>query len=700
MIFPSQITGLLRLTLKRFFPLAFLILILGEAIGNAGGLYHVFTPEIDGLRIPVARPTVISSRSHVTVSDYWLEYNFTQTFFNDNDVQVTGLYIFPLPDRVDNLQVKLEGSKGAHKILTPEKAFQLIKKIAVKTNSSALLEHTGKALLVIEQMSIAPKKQKTISLIYRTREHHEKNHLSIHVTLAGERHALGPVGELLITVRFKTSRVVRNLLSPTHEFSAYTETPYRKLAKVVVNNTIVKTDFALLATFSGLGLDLCVIPHYETGTSGAFLAFISPPEDENQESRKLREIVLIIDVSGSLDQNVLQNAKKTAGLILGRLRSEDRFNIIIVQTSARQLWPGVRKASKLNMKKALKAINNIEAKGATDLYNGLILASGQFNAPKTTRTSILITDGRATVGVVDPRTIIKGLVKANSNKARFFCIALGKTPDMALLDKIAQVTGGASVIINNEDKPEKVLERILNQISPPVLSGLSISIEGAEGAKVIPERIADLLPFETAIIVGKFKVNSPKDPVTVRLLASMDGNLVKMENTFHKRTTNSPKPYITRLWAMRRMGELLESLWFSGPDQRVRKDIIRMVQKYGLPAPESVKNLPAASIRPAVDEQLGVLVWRLKSSNTVYSEVAGGYKYAHGKVFRRSENKWVDLDFHPGARVEKIEFLSPEYFEIAENSKELARILSIDSDLVVMHKDRAFSIQSSETSGI
>lgn len=702
MIFPSQKSGppgRLRLTLKKISPLALLILILFETFGYAGGIYHIFTPEVDGALIPAARPTVISSRSHVTVSDYWVEYNYSHTFLNDNDVKVTGLYIFPLPDGARDFQLKLQGSKVDYKILSPAKAFQRIKRIAVNTNSSALLEHTGKSLLVIEPMSIAPKKQKTISLIFRTKKNYPKNHMSINVTLAGERYALGPVGELLITVRFKTSRVVRNLLSPTHEFKTYTETPYRKLARALRNNVRVKTDFSLLATFSGLGLDLCVIPHYDTETSGTFLAFISPPVDESQESDKLKEIVIIIDVSGSLNHSLVENAKKTASLVLGRLRTEDKFNVIIVGTKARQLWPRVRKASQANLSEAVSAINNIDAKGATDLYNGLILAASQFNARRITRAAVLITDGKATVGVIDPRTIIQGLVTANSTRARFFCIALGAAPDMALLDKIAQVTGGASAIIDDNHKPESVLERTFTQISPPILSRISISIEGAGDMKLIPERIADLLPFETAIIVGKFHVKSPKKRVTIRLKARMNGNLVNMESGFTNRALYSTKPYIARLWAMRKMALLLESLWFSGPDQSVRKEIIQMVQKYGLPAPESVKNLPASSIRPAVDEQLEVLVWRLKSSTEVYSQVANGYKYAYGKVFKRSENKWVDLDLRPAASVKKVAFLSPEYFNIAEKSKELARILSIDSDLVVRSKGRALSIESEQTNG-
>jgi hypothetical protein len=148
---------------------------------------------------------------------------------------------------------------------------------------------------------------------------------------------------------------------------------------------------------------------------------------------------------------------------------------------------------------------------------------------------------------------------------------------------------------------------------------------------------------------------------------------------------------------MRRLAGLLEDLWFSGPNREVREEIIRITRDHGLPAPESLKRLPADSIRPAVDERLGDLIWRFKKSTVVRAQEAKGYRYISGKVFRRSARGWIDVEYDPAIDSRTLVFLSEEYFDFLKNNPELARYFALDSDIIFRHQNRGVIVESRQT---
>jgi Ca-activated chloride channel family protein len=608
-------------------------------------------------------------------------------------VTVKGLYIFPLPRGARDTEVRIQGHKRRTETLGSQEGFERLRRIVVQTKDSSLLEHIGGKLLIIDPVVLAAGKQKTISVEFRIPGILDSGHMDIPVTLAGERHALGPVGELLITVRFKTSQVVRNLLSPTHEFEVFRESPYRLIATVSEKGRRIKSDFSMVAMFTAANIGLKVLTNPQSRGAGAFLAFVSAPLDQGYEIEGRKEIVLIIDTSGSLTDRGLKTAKQAALLILGKLRGSDRFNVVEVGVRAKTLWPESKRANKKNLRAALELINGLKKSGGTDLYNGLIISAGCFASRAPTKASIVITDGKATVGPVTPKDIIKGLDKANRKKARHFALAMGPEPNMALLDKMVLSTGGACILHDKDGDLESTVDQLFLKISPPTLSHLSLEFEGLDTRFIVPEPIPDLYPSETALILGKYELKGG-GPRRVKLKAKMEGEYRVVTESFPNGGRAFSRPHITRLWAMGRLAMLMEKLWFSGPDPLVGKKIMDLARAHGLPALESAQTDGPGTVSPNVDERLGALIWKLKRSTTVTTVAAKGYKYVDGKVFKRREGRWMDIAYKNGPISRRLTFLSDEYFNFLRDNMDLAAFFALDSDVTVMKGNKAIGVYS------
>ncbi len=172
-----------------------------------GGVLHAFPPTLRDEAFAVARPTLLHSRTLVTVSESTIEYDIDQTFLNNNDLPIEGVFLFPLPKgigpadgeaRVDGLSVPLN-------IVPEDSFFSLLRNWTEAANDAALLELAGKNVLVIKPVTMAVNQQKSFRIRFSQQHSIEDDALELLVSLVGERYSLGPVGTLEFLVRLKMS---------------------------------------------------------------------------------------------------------------------------------------------------------------------------------------------------------------------------------------------------------------------------------------------------------------------------------------------------------------------------------------------------------------------------------------------------------------------------------------------------------------
>lgn len=659
----------------------------------AGGILHVFPPRVDGEEFAVARPTVLLSRTLVTVSDDSIEFRVNQTFYNNNEYPVQGLFLVPLGKErpCSQPEVKLDGITASSQVLAVGDFFALLKELTIGMHDPSLLGLAGQYVLVVRPVNMGVKQQRSFKVQYEVRGSSAQGMQDLIVSLAGERYALGPVGELEIRVRYKVHVPIRNLFSPTHHLSVFRESPYRCQVAARSEGSRVQRDFRLITFFSGDDLDLRVLTHRTSGEKGSFLASVAPPVAARGSSVADKDVVFLMDCSGSMRTENLSLARAAVKFCLERLRPGDRFNIVTVGTRAEKMAPRLVPANAKNVLDAVRHLNAIGDCGGTDLYNGLIVCLEQFQTRRRPAIVVFVGDGQSTVGITDPDRMVADVKRNNKSDARFVVLAVGPQPDVALLDRIATATKGRSIQFPPHDDVDSFMNRFFAGVSPPRVSAIRLRFDLIKPEHLSPNPIPDLFGDEGLFVLGKYTTTADVN-ARVRLSGSLSGKAQTVTRFFRFPLSDPQHWYIPHLWAMRRVGALLETEWPKGADEAVRREVKELTTRYGFRTPPRAERLRRQGEATAMPKELGGLLWTLKKSVVPSDVQSDAYRHVDGKVFRRERDRWVDTQYDASMPTVPVRFLSDEYFKLLEQAPELGPFFAVGPDVTMVREGSAVAV--------
>lgn len=660
----------------------------------AGGILHVFVPEVDGKAYAVARPTVLLSRTLVTASESATEYRIDQTFYNGDEFPLKGIYLLPLGkmDLHAHPEVSVDMVNTPCELLSPEDFLPELKELTLSMNDPSLLGLAGQKVLVVRSVSIGARHQKSFRVEFASRSSLEKDLLDIHLPLDGERYALAPVGELEVRVRLKLSSPIRTVFSPTHHLSIFKEAPHRCLATVELKTKRVRNDFRLLAFLSGEDLDMRLLTHRSGGRKGAFLTLLLPPTVSTKPREPDRDVVLLLDTSGSMGVQYLEMAKSGLIFCLERLRPGDRFNVLIMGTRVGRMAERLVLANEDNVKQAVGFVNSAETGGGTDLYNGMIMALEQFPSRRRPCIVIVAGDGRGTVGVIDPTAIIEDVRRSNRAQARIFVLALGKHSDAVLLDKLASATRGNCIHVTADQGFESIMNRFLTAVSPPTASELDLSFEGVLTEHVMPEPVPEMFGQESVMVLGRY--SETMDATSkARLRAKVRGGVRSVTRLCTFPEVNLGHPYVPALWAMRRLALLLERERLKGLDEQAKAEISQLSGDFGfrIPVSGSPDHLRRLAKGPRRDS--GELLWALKTSQVPADVESHQHRHINGKAFRKEGGVWIDTLYRHLMQTVTIDFLGREYFSLLQQNPELGPYLALGPQVTFVHGKSAIAVR-------
>ncbi len=658
----------------------FLIMIPVQCLG--GGIFHVYAPTLKDEAFAVARLSVLVSKALITVSESYIEYRIDQTFFNDNDYPLDGFFLLPVEhDRASiKPDVRVDGSPTPFTLLTAEEFLPTLRKLTVSMKDPSLLGLAGASVVVVQPVHIGVRQQKSFRVQYRKPLTLENDALEILLPMDGERYSRGPVGELDIRVKLKMSRPVRTVLSPSHHLTITREAPHRCLVTAKTVGKRVRHDFRLLTTFSGEDLDLRLFTNRSPGKNGAFMAIVSPPIMPGKDKELDKDIVFLMDVSGSMGKADLDSAKKAVVFGLEKLRPADRFNVLTVGTWTGRMADSLVPANAENLLKAAQFVNASHGSGGTDMYNGLINALEQFTSRKRPGIVVFVGDGRATVGITNRETINEDVRRNNKTRARIFVLNMGDA-DVAMMDNVAVSNRGASFRLRGTDEFPSAMDRFLAGVSRPEASELSVAFQDVVVQDVEPESIPDLFGQESAVVFGRY--DSTQDISSrVRLRAMVRGRVKTVTKSFRFPRVDESHPYIPRLWAMRRVARLLDKESLKGSEPNLRHQIVMLAREFGFRLPATLAT-PAEQFSPS-HKDTGGLLWSYKMSAVAEDVESDEYRRVGGKVFRLDKGLWVDTEYRSSTQARKVEFLSDDYFSLLGGDPTLGQYLALGPDVILV----------------
>jgi Ca-activated chloride channel family protein len=260
------------------------------------------------------------------------------------------------------------------------------------------------------------------------------------------------------------------------------------------------TNFRLYLS-GGEGLiDTRLLPYREADDDGYFSLLFSPIIDLDESVA--RDVVLVLDRSGSMEGEKMEQAISAAEYVLSNLGPDDRFAVVdfsrFVQTADIELRPAADAQMGIDYVRGLAAGGNTNISGALD--RGMAFLDGERPG-----TVIFVTDGLATVGIESAEGILEVAERAAPDRTQLFAFGVGYDVDTTLLDALATTFTGSSHYVTPEERIDTEVARLWERVSTPVLTDIAIEIDGVETWDLAPAEISGIFAGNQALLTGRYE---------------------------------------------------------------------------------------------------------------------------------------------------------------------------------------------------
>jgi Ca-activated chloride channel family protein len=545
------------------------------------------TPGMPSVPTPGHRPVLQASVSFglhlqdeqvkVDIVDQVAKTYITQTFSNDTDSNLAGTYLFPLPEDTtfSSFSLHIDGKPVEGKILEANAARTEYEQIVRRMVDPGLLEFADYKTVRARIFPIPAHGTKKVELEYTQVLKAENGMLKYRFPLKAEGEA-EPVDSIKMDVKLAGKQPIRTIWSPTHTVESKRSGETEARVSLAASNTVPDKDFLLYYSVSDKDVSANLLTHRKTDEDGYFLMTLSPPLTAKGPSAK--DIVVISDTSGSMQGDKMAQNQKALKYIVNALSQEDRFSLVQFNTDAEAFSSKLMNATPENKKAAEKFVDDLEARGGTNIGDALSLGTTILNEESTRPAYlVLITDGEPTVG----ETGIDNLLKSIKSKRdiRIFDFGVGYDVNTRLLNKLAEDHHGTSQYVEPSESLEVALSNFYQKIKSPVLSDVKIAYDGIQVKDVYPKDVKDIFAGQQVLLLGRYK---GEGKASLKLTGRINGENKDYAFPVEFAKEDTGHSYLPRIWAMRRIGYLTDVAHANDESKEVIDEIIALSQKYGI----------------------------------------------------------------------------------------------------------------------
>lgn len=662
---------------------------------------------------------------HVTVEiiDQVATTRVDQVFRNDNDWTVEGTYVFPIPygAAVDAFTLWIDGEPVEGEILDRDEARGMYEEIVRTLRDPALLEYTDQQAVQASIFPIPPGGERRIELQYSQVLQADNGLIHYRYPLNTEKFSTEPLESVIVSVDVESNAPVRSVYSPSHEVAIDRQGQFR--FKVGYEDAFVKPDqdFDLFYSLSqeDIGLNLMTYRDPESDDpEGFFLLLASPSVEVDPQESIPKDVLVVLDKSGSMDGEKFRQAQAALRYILENLNPDDRFNLVAFSTDVVAYSPEIQPAKEAG--EAIRWSQSLAAVGSTDIYRALMEA---IDMASSTRPTILIflTDGLPTEGITDTQRILQDVNAAADDPVRLFNFGVGYDVDTYLLDSLAQKNRGTTTYVTPDQAIDEAVSGFFAKVNLPVLTDIEIDYGEVITFDIYPQELPDLFSGSQLLVVGRYRSSGVED---VLLRGEVEGERTSFRYEDQRFRSSGGPDFLPRLWATRKIGALLNDVRLRGPDEELIDQIVRLSIRYGIVTPyTSYLVTEPNAIGFEAQEEIGDQVFDFMSeapmavtgedavdraaaeseireaeqAPALEGESAELIRFAGTHTFKRIGDVWVDTAYDPESMdTQAVPFLSEVYFELSSRSREIAAALALGERVIVVADGRAYEVVSSE----
>ena len=516
----------------------------------------------------------LRSAVSVAVRDRVAEVTVEEWFQNRGPMLGEGIYHYPLPGEAAFSSFSLwQGDAELRgETMDATQARSIYEEIVRRKRDPALIELAGHGLIRARIFPINPGETRKITLRYTQILDREGDAWRFRY-VAGSGPGAGGA-----TRSFRLSADSGNRFgdpySPTHQIQ--TSRSGSRL-EVTLAESATSGDLDLFLPLRQGLVGVSLVTHQVPGEDGYFMLLLAPGAAHPATALR-RDLVVAIDISGSMSGEKLAQAKSAVGQLLGSLHDGDRFRLVAFESGVRRFDAGWTAATAEGRRRASDWVNALETGGGTNIAGALDEASSQPPAEGALGVIIFLTDGLPTVGEQDPEKIA-ARAEEHRGPFRVFSFGIGYDVNTYLLDRLTERARGVTEYIAPGGDIERAVGTLAGKIASPVLTDVTLTGDGVELYDAQPQALPDLFAGDELVAFGRYHARSTTGwSVTVR------GQSGSQDEQFRSGLVGdaSTNAYIPRLWASRKAGALSRGIRLHGSTPETLAALKDLALRYGI----------------------------------------------------------------------------------------------------------------------
>jgi Ca-activated chloride channel family protein len=588
-------------------PLALTLLFAGAIFARqqpiTEGTLTAISDENAGVVCPLKHTTVKSD-----ISGFLARTTVTQLFENTLSKKIEAVYTFPLPQRaaVDDMTMVI-GDRTIHGLIKRREEARAMYEAARNAGKVAsLLDQERPNIFTQSVTNIVPGAKVQITISYVERLKYEAGTFEfVFPMVVGPRYIPGnPTGRqaggwaqdtdqvpdasritppvakpgtraghaISVEVKLDAGLAIGSLNSPTHDVVIDRTTANSAVVKLKDMASIPNKDFILRYTSANNRIEDAVLTHQDS--RGGFLSLIlTPPQKFAQSQVTPKELVFVLDTSGSMSGFPIEKAKEAMRLALDGLYPQDTFNLITFSGDTEILFPQPVPATPANLDKARAFLAGRRGSGGTEMMKAIKAALDSSDEQNHVRIVCFMTDGY----VGNDFAIVHEIQKHQN--ARVFSFGIGSSVNRFLLDKMAEAGRGEVEYVGLNDDGSAAAKRFHERVRNPLLTDITVDWGGLPISEMYPTQIPDLFGAKPVMISGRY---SHAASGVIKLRGRLAGEPFERSLKVNLPAAQPAHDAIASIWAREKVEYLMGQDWLGLQQNSVNLSIRPAITQLGL----------------------------------------------------------------------------------------------------------------------
>jgi Ca-activated chloride channel family protein len=516
-----------------------------------------------------------------------------QTFHNPLNEKIEAVYVFPLPSdaAVDEMVMTVGDRRIAGQVKPREEARQVYEQAKMAGHVASLLDQERPNIFTQAVANVEPGAQVVIEIAYvETLKYQDGWYEFVFPTVVGPRYVPGssagkqadgfaqdttqvpdgskitprptPPGtraghDISLTVNLDAGMPIQQVECRSHPVDQKPGAAGKVTVSLQNPQTLPNKDFILrYRTVTDTVAD-ALLTHRDA-RGGFFTLILQPPQKVQRRDAVGRELIFVLDSSGSMQGFPITQAKFVMSKAIDNLGPQDTFNLITFSGDTAVLWDAPRPNTPKNREEAQAFLDSRKGGGGTEMMKAIDAAlvktkdvHAKQGGPEPIRIVCFMTDG-----YVGNDLAIIDAVKKNAGTTRVFSFGVGSSVNRYLLDGMARAGRGEVEYVTLESKAQEAAERFYQRIDAPVLTDVAVDFGALPVADVYPKQVPDLFSNKPVLVHGRL-TGEVKPGAAVTLRGNTAAGAFERKVEVKPAAADASHEALASLWAREKVADLM-----------------------------------------------------------------------------------------------------------------------------------------------